>query len=139
MRFKTRSRSHISLDSIALTDIVMNLFLFFFITFSLIATFGQDKLSPLKVDLPAVTNGSLDLVRDEHEIMLTRKGNLLWDNAPIETSGLAKMLRDEKIRKERVILKSDKHASVQSLVEVLEVVRDSGAKNVVLQTKIKTD
>jgi len=136
MRFKTRAKQHIALESVAVTDIVMNLFLFFFITFSLIATFGQSKLSALKVDLPAVTSGKIDLARNEHEILLTRKGDLLWDHSPIQMADLEKKLQDEKIKSERVLLISDKHASVQSLVRVLQLVRDSGAKNVVLQTKV---
>lgn len=138
MRFKTRTKQHIALESVAVTDIVMNLFLFFFITFSLIATFGQGNLSPLKIDLPTVTSGKVDWVRDGHEMMLTRKGNILWDNSVIQIAELEKKLRDEKIKNERVLLRSDKHASVQSLVQVLQIVRDSGAKNVVLQTKIKS-
>ncbi len=138
MRFKPRGKNHVTLESIALTDIVMNLFLFFFITFSLIATFGQEKLSPLKVDLPRVTSGKVDLVRTEHEIMLTRKGNLLWNNEPIEMSALEAKLKDETIQNERVVLRSDKQASVQALVNILQVVRDSGAKNVVLQTRVQS-
>lgn len=137
MRFKIRSKTHVGLESVAVTDIVMNLFLFFFITFSLIATFGQEKLSPLKVDLPSISKGKADSAQTIHEIMLTRKGEILWNQTPVKILELGQKLRDEKIRNERVILRSDRHASVQALVRILEVVRDAGAKNVILQTKLQ--
>ncbi len=41
-----------SLESVAMTDIVLNMFIFFFISFSLLYTFNPTKAKHIKVNLP---------------------------------------------------------------------------------------
>ncbi len=136
MKFRTRSKVHIGLESVALADIVMNLFIFFFITFSLLATFQRKPESPLRVSLPSVSKGTGETKPASHEILLTRSGEILWNQTPIAVEKLKARLSDQKTKRERVDLRADRGASVQALVRILEAVRDSGATNVSLQTVI---
>ncbi|MDD5583801.1 MAG: hypothetical protein PHV55_01915, partial [Candidatus Omnitrophica bacterium] len=46
----------VNLESVAMTDIVMNMFIFFFISFSLLYTFNADRLKKLGVNLPRAKN-----------------------------------------------------------------------------------
>ncbi len=136
MRFRRASKIHVSLDNIALTDIVLNLFIFFFITFSLFSTFQSKRETPLKVNLPSLSKGTPIKSVASYEIFLTQKGEILWNESVITTEALKNKLEDPAIKSKPVSLRADKDASVQALVSLLEVVRDSGAKNVALQTEI---
>ena len=137
MRFKPQRKVHVSLDSIALTDIITNLLIFFLITFSLVSTFSAKRESPMKVDLPGVSKGPGMKSFAAYEIVLTKAGTILWNGAETSLAKLKKTLQDEYIRKERVSLRADRGATVQALVQLLEAVRDSGATNVSLQTQIQ--
>ena len=138
MRFReTRFKRPVNLDSIALTDIVMNLFLFFFITFNLFTTFKTGRESPLKVILPSITKGAAQTKIPVHEIRLTQKGELLWDEKQLTLAELKLKLENQESKQKPITLRADKDASVQALVNVLEIVRNTGAVNVSLQTQIK--
>ncbi|MDD5019921.1 MAG: biopolymer transporter ExbD [Candidatus Omnitrophica bacterium] len=53
MKIAPNRRYMFSLESVAMTDIVLNMFIFFFISFSLIYTFSPTKAKHIKVNLPA--------------------------------------------------------------------------------------
>jgi len=138
MRFAKRSKSHVQFETIALADIVMNLFLFFFISFSLLSTFNHRRESPLKVNLPALAKGVQVVPARSHEILIAKNGSIQWNDSAVTLRELKQKLEDKKTRTEKVALRSDRDASVQSLVRVLETIRDSGAVNVTLQTEIES-
>src|SRR4030042_138192 len=52
MKIKTRRDSALTLESIAFTDIILNIFIFFFTAFSLVYTFNPTKESKIVVKLP---------------------------------------------------------------------------------------
>ena len=137
MRFKRRPKNHIHLENIALTDIIMNLFLFFVISFGLTSSLAsKHHESPLKVDLPQRSSGANLEVKPTHEIYLTKTGEVLWDNQPIEADHLKDKLVHSENKRGQIALRADRNASVQSLVSVLDAIRSSGATNVSLQTEI---
>ena len=139
MRFKRRSKNHVHLENIALTDIIMNLFLFFVISFGLTSSLASKNTrpeSPLKVSLPSVSDGSSERVKANHEILLTKIGEILWDGTTIDLDHLKQNLARRESKTGQIVLKADRDASVQSLVSVLETVRATGASNVSLQTEI---
>ncbi len=139
MRFKSRSKIHVSVDNIALTDIVMNLFLFFFITFSLFSTFQAKRESPLKVLLPTLSSGPRqETAQTTQEIWLAKSGDLFWNEARVSREGLKEKLRLEVNQTKAITLRADRDASVQGLTSVFEIIRDTGATNVSLQTELKT-
>ena len=52
MKIKTHRDSTVSLESFAITDIILNMFIFFFISFSLVYTFNPARESRIIVKLP---------------------------------------------------------------------------------------
>src|SRR5512137_2863086 len=52
MNIRPKKKFSISLESVAMTDIVMNMFIFFFVSFSLLYTFNPHQESKIKVTLP---------------------------------------------------------------------------------------
>lgn len=136
MRFKHYPKRTTSLESVALTDIVMNLFLFFFITFNLFSTFQASRESPLKVNLPTISKGPAAPQVLAHEIFLKKTGEIFWDQSTIAMDELRIRLKSQDTKTKPISLRADRDASVQGLVNILEIVRDAGITNASLQTKI---
>ncbi|MHB8155517.1 MAG: ExbD/TolR family protein [Candidatus Omnitrophota bacterium] len=61
----------VSLESVAMTDIVLNLFIFFFISFSLLYTINPWK--KLEVKLPKAEHASV--IKDQQQINITISSN----------------------------------------------------------------
>ena len=137
MRFKHRLKSHVDVNNVALTDIVMNLFLFFFVTFSLYSTFQAKRETPLRVSLPTLHAGPAAERNPAREIFLTKSGEIFWNEEKLTLAALKEKLLQEKKSELPIALRADRNASVQALTSILEVVRDTGAQNVSLQTELK--
>lgn len=127
MKITTSTKLLVSLESAALTDIIMNLFIFFFISFSLLYTFNQHKQSDIKVNLP---KGTTDMQQFKGPVVVSiTKDNIVYFNSEkIElkdlTSRLAKDLK--RTVDEGLVIKSDKEASVDTLVKVLDTSKAAG-------------
>ena len=76
MRFKRQSKILFSMESVAITDIIMNMFIFFFITFSFLATFNKAKEGQVGVSLPEATSASPPVERKSLAVSLTKDGGL---------------------------------------------------------------
>ena len=131
MKIHGRRDYLISLESIAMTDIVMNMFIFFFISFSLIYTFNPSRIQKLTVNLPAAANTAPTESRTQTEITMTNEGQTYMDGKPVTTS----QLRDEIEAKRRlnpevmVILRADKLVRFERFVAVLDILAELGIKN----------
>lgn len=128
MKVRTSQRSFLTLESVAMTDIVMNLFIFFFISFSLLYTFNPKKESKIEVKLP---EGSTQMQqKGESPLTVTVTGGneiffgktrVLPDKLKKEFESRARLLNEE-----GVLVRSDKNASVDALVRVLDAAKQSG-------------
>ena len=136
MRFKRVHKDHVTLESVAVTDIVMNLFLFFFVTFGLYTTFQIKHESPMKVDLPKVAEGKIAGAEHVREILIQKSGQIVWNQTPITLNELKNKLAEDTDKNELIALRPDKQSSVQALVSVLDALRSSGMNNVSLQTEL---
>ena len=127
MKIEPRQKLILSLESAALTDIIMNLFIFFFISFSLLYTFNQHKQSDIKVNLPKGTT-DMDQFSGPVIVSITKDNVIYFNSEKIElknlTSHLSKNL--EKTKEEGLVIKSDKEASVDTLVKVLDTSKAAG-------------
>jgi biopolymer transport protein ExbD len=137
MQFRLHPKRHPTLESVALADIVMNLFLFFFITFSLVATFDRSRETKLRVELPQVRSGLPALLVTAHDIFITKEGKLLWDESELTLDQLRAELAKPQIKQLRLTLRADRRSNVQILVQVLEALRDAGRTDVALQTVLE--
>lgn len=127
MKITPTNKFILSLESAALTDIIMNLFIFFFISFSLLYTFNQNKQSDIKVNLP---KGTTDMAQFKGPavISITKDNSIFYNSEKIElknlTSRISKNL--EKAKEEGLVVKADKEASVDTLVKVLDTSKAAG-------------
>ena len=56
MKIESKKNYLVSLESVVMTDIVLNMFIFFFISFSLLYTFNPHRVQRIEVKLPRATN-----------------------------------------------------------------------------------
>lgn len=127
MKIKTHRDSVVTIESIALTDIILNIFIFFFTAFSLVYTFNPARESRIVVKLPkADIKAPVDqkepiviTINSRNEIFLSSKRRNLRD---LKTE-LQSLLAFNKMRP--VIVRADKNVVFDRVVQVLEVAKNA--------------
>ncbi len=120
----------VALESVAMTDIVLNMFIFFFISFSLLYTFSPDRLSKVEVNLPT-SKSAVTLKGEERTIItLTREGRVYLGPDLVRINELESRLKSRIEANESLslVLKVDKFTRFDNVVKVLDVINDLGIK-----------
>jgi biopolymer transport protein ExbD len=127
MKITPSTKLLVSLESAALTDIIMNLFIFFFISFSLLYTFNQHKQSDIKVNLPKGTT-DMEQFKGPVIVSITKENIVYFNSEKIELKDLTSYLTKniERTMADGLVIKSDKEASVDTLVKVLDTSKAAG-------------
>jgi len=128
MKIKTHRDAVVSLESVAITDIILNMFIFFFTSFSLVYTFNPTRESSIIVKLP---QADIKLPVDQAEpivVTINSRNEVFLNNKP-------KSLRDLKTdlksltafnKTKPVIVRADKTVVFDRVVQVLDVAKNSG-------------
>ena len=128
IKVKTHRDFVLTLESIALTDIILNIFIFFFTAFSLVYTFNPARESRVMVKLP---QADIKAPADQKEpivVTINSRNEVFLNNR-------TKTLRDLKnelqslmaFNKNRpVIVRADKSVVFDRVVQVLDVAKNSG-------------
>jgi biopolymer transport protein ExbD len=116
------------MESVAITDIIMNMFIFFFITFSFLATFNKAKEGQVDVSLPKATSASLSVERKNLSVSLTKDGGLFLDDTPVSLEQLKIRVQTEKSQATELtlVVRADKEVQHGRVVEVMDVARKEG-------------
>jgi biopolymer transport protein ExbD len=130
MKIKTRRESFASLESIAITDIILNMFIFFFTAFSLVYTFNPQRESNLSIKLPQAdvkspadqTNPIVISINSRNEIFLDNRPKTLGELRPELQSLIASNTN------RAVIVRADKRVVFDQVVQVLDVTKNSGVE-----------
>ncbi len=128
------ARRHlVSLESIAMTDIVMNLFIFFFISFSLLYTFDPTRAKQIKVTLPKARNVMApDKKRsDVVTITLSDEGPVYLGADVVTLANLETQL-SERMKSQpelAVFMRVDRLVPFKNLVGVLDVLNGLGLEH----------
>jgi len=130
MKIKPHRDSIVTIESIAVTDIILNLFIFFFTAFSLVYTFNPMRESRIIVKLP---QADIKAPADQKEpiiITINSRNEVFLNNKP-------KTLRELKTELEAlmafnkmkpVIVRADKSVIIDRVVKVLDVAKNSGVE-----------
>jgi len=130
MKIKTHRQTLLSLESIALTDIILNIFIFFFTAFSLVYTFNPARESKISLKLPQAdirtpvekSDPVIVNIKSRNEIFLGNKPKTLRE---LKSDLEAIVARD----KERpVIVRADKTVVFDDVVQVLDVAKNAGVE-----------
>jgi biopolymer transport protein ExbD len=130
MKIKTHRDSIVSLESVAITDIILNMFIFFFTSFSLVYTFNPARESRIIVKLPQAdikspvdqTNPIVVTINSRNEVFLNNRHKNLRE---LKTE-LESLIAFNKTRP--VIVRADKSVVFDRVVEVLDVAKNSGVE-----------
>ena len=130
MKIKTHRESVVSLESIALTDIILNIFIFFFTAFSLVYTFNPTRESRIMVKLPKAdvkapadqTEPVIVTINSRNEVFLNNRPKNLRD---LKTE-LQSLVGFNKMRP--VIVRADKSVIFDRVVQILDVARNAGVE-----------
>lgn len=121
----------VSLESVAMTDIVLNMFIFFFISFSLLYTFSPHRIQKLEVKLPQATHTTVMNNTNQANITITNEGPLYLDKELVTRKELKEKINV--MRKENpglsVILHSDRSVRFKDIVDVLDILSELSIKN----------
>lgn len=122
MRIATTREPLKSLEFAALTDIVLNMFIFFFISFSLLYTFSAQRMAKIDVKLPEATNVEAPNDLKNLTIIVTDKGEVYLDQKKMSMKEL-KINLERGVKKNpdvSVMVMSDRLAPFKYIVEILD-------------------
>ena len=126
----------VALESVAMTDIVLNMFIFFFISFSLLYTFSPSKPSKIDVRLPKASSAISIEGSEKAVIAINKRGEYFFSDKRIGLADLKKAL--EKAVKENpsigVMLKIDSAARFDSVVRALDIINGLNIQKVSVAT-----
>ncbi|HPV41243.1 MAG TPA: biopolymer transporter ExbD [Spirochaetota bacterium] len=139
MKVRTTNKQFLTLESVAMTDIVMNMFIFFFITFSLLYTFNPQQESKIKVNLPK--GMTISKIKGENPLVVavTAKNEIYIANNRVTEQALHRELEkySADAKKNGVIVKADKRASVDFFVKVLDAAKQAGLNKVSISIELQ--
>ncbi len=122
----------LTLESVAMTDIVLNMFIFFFISFSLLYTFNPHRVQKIDVKLPKASNVAAITDTNQLTITLNNEGLLYLDNELVNIKDLEARLK-ERLSLERsvvVIIRVDRLVAFKHVVKVLDTISGLGINRI---------
>ncbi len=136
MKISGQKNYFIGLESVAMTDIVLNMFIFFFISFSLLYTFNPHRVQKLDIKLPKAAHTTTIEKLQQVNITLTNEG-IIYLGDDIVT---IKELRERIYASHKdnpnliVILRADRLVSFKNIVSVLDTLSELGITNLNIAT-----
>jgi len=131
MKIAGRHNYIMSLESIAMTDIIMNMFIFFFISFSLLYTFNPNRVQKLDIKLPKAANASNIEKQDQVNILLSKDGPVYLGEDIVTVRELRSLVA-AKLKNNPdliVILRADKLVGFHKIVDILDILTELGITN----------
>ncbi len=124
MKIAGRRRRIVALESVAMTDIVLNMFIFFFISFSLLYTFKAERVHSIKITLPAAGAAGPLKEAGEARVTVTREGGIYLDGEKVDEERLTGEIARRKAVNPglKVALRADAQAPFQNAVRVFSAV-----------------
>jgi len=137
MRITPRRDYMLSLESVVMTDIVLNMFIFFFISFSLLYTFSKNP--GIKVALPMSKTAAP--YEENMTVFISSDDEIFFDNRKVNIDELGGILKErlDAAKKKIVVLKSDKKVDLGLAVKVMDSAKQAGAGEVVISTTREDD
>ena len=138
MNFKLKNRDEFNLDITPLIDVVFLLLIFFMVS----TTFKHE--SEINITLPSASNETVSQKLDAINIGLDLKGNIYVDgkrlkNSEFQTIKMALFDRIKNSEKPPVIISADTDVKYQSVIYLLDTLRQLGLVKITYATQILQD
>lgn len=130
MKFERKHQIQPNFNYASLTDIVLQLLIFFLLSSSFVSSPG------IKVALPKAQTSDIQADR-QTVITITHGGKLYLNTDEVTTSTLAQRLIPllDKDREQVVIIRADQEVSLQKAVEVIDIAKGVGAQKFMIATE----
>ncbi len=137
MRFKRETKILTSMEPLALTDIVINMFIFFFITFSFLATFQKTREGQVDVSLPKAASAQPSVEKKRLSVSLKKDGQLFLGETPTTIEELEARFKVEKAQGAAVMLviRADGDVTHNRVVQVMDLARTEGLNRLAIATQ----
>ncbi len=115
--------------------------IFFLIFIFMIALIQQSDRGAIKLDLPETKTEILKLNSKAITVAVDTRGHIFLENKRVTPAELQKELKFINIedQKAKLILKGDKEVNLGIFVEVLDLVKKTGFRNVMIETSSSTN
>ncbi|MEW6062682.1 MAG: biopolymer transporter ExbD [Bacteroidota bacterium] len=130
MKFERKHQIQPNFNYASLTDIVLQLLIFFLLSSSFVSSPG------IKVALPKAQTSDIQADR-QTVITITQGGKLYLNTDEVTTSTLAQRLIPllDRDREQVVIIRADQEVSLQKAVEVIDIAKGVGAQKFMIATE----
>jgi biopolymer transport protein ExbD len=130
VQFRRPGRPRVGIDIAPLVDVVFLLVIFFAVSTTFLETSG------LKLELPRSTATAEREVR-EIAVLLAADGALAFEGEPVTTDRLRTLLEERLNEAERkiVVLRADTGTPHGKVVEIMDLIRSSGAEGMTVATR----
>ena len=129
MQFKREAKILTSMEPLALTDIIINMFIFFFITFSFLATFQKTREGQVDVSLPKAASAKPPVEKKRLSVSLKKDGQLFLGETPTTIEELEARFKAEKSQGADVtlVIRADGDVTHNRVVQVMDLARNRRA------------
>jgi biopolymer transport protein ExbD len=120
------------LESVAMTDIVLNMFIFFFISFSLLYTFSPRQVQKLDLKLPQARQTSSLSTSERIAITFTEEGWLYLDQKKVSLKELKSAVKEKYAQNPDLVavLYGERMANYEEAVRILDLLTELGVSRV---------
>jgi len=125
------------MEPLALTDIIINMFIFFFITFSFLATFQKTREGQVDVSLPKATSAKPPVEKKRLSVSLKKDGQLFLGETPTTIAELEARFKAEKLQGADVtlVIRADGDVTHNRVVQVMDLARTEGLGRLAIATQ----
>ena len=129
MKIRTRSQERATLESVAITDIILDIFIFFFTAFSLVYTFNPQRESHIQLKLAQADIRPQPVQSQPLVVNVDARGRVFLGGRPVALERLAAQVSSALAGDPLlpVIVRSDKGVVFERVVQVIEAVTAGGA------------
>jgi biopolymer transport protein ExbD len=138
MIFKSKTKVLFATESIALADVVLNLFIFFFVTFSFFATFKkQQQESSVELALPRAATAAIAARQGPLVVAITAEGAVFVQDKPVDLKSLAGALKTAiaSFEQKAVVVRADKSLELERFVHVIEAIKEADVEKILIRTE----
>ena len=137
MIFRVKSRAAVKLEPIAFADISINLFVFFFLAFGVLAQFNGASPSRLPIDLPQGGSRAPQTADDILIVTMDRDSKLFVDSELASEGDLEKRVNEALTHRNVKALRvqPDKTLTLDEFIPVLDRLRQTNARSISIDTK----
>ncbi|MCX5713092.1 MAG: biopolymer transporter ExbD [Candidatus Omnitrophica bacterium] len=131
MRFKKNIKLSFglnALDIVPLVNLALLLVAFFILSWTLVTR------PSVRLNIPFASTSQI-AGKGAIELIITSENKIIYDSNVIQNEGIKKLLAQASLRKQSVLIKADKRASLDQVSRILDLCREAGIR----YTNIATD